>query len=110
MKKNIKLQGLQKAIGEANSCLKNFRQQIKVFSDWKKNAQLVRAKNDKGQKVEGFFNRFEIILGDKLTYCLVVNPVLQLDNGIMASSHEDYLSEPLVIESFQHKKYKYRVL
>lgn len=110
MKKNIKLQGLQRAIGEANSCLKNFRQQIKVFSDWRKNAQLVRAKNDKGQKVEGFFNRFEIILGDKLTYRLIVNPILQLDNGIMVSHHEDTLADPVVIESFELKECRYRVL
>lgn len=110
MEKNIKLQGLQKAIREANSCLKNFRQQIKVFSGWRKNAQLVRAQNAKGQRVEGFFNRFEISLEDQLTYRLVVNPILQLDNAIMASNHEDCLSEPITIEPFQHKKYKYRVL
>lgn len=39
----------------------------------------------------------------------VINPILECENCIMASCHEDYLYEVVSVEKFTYKNYRYHL-
>lgn len=54
----------------------------------------MRLMDKEGHSLQGFFNRVEFVLVDgTIKFRVVINPILECENCIMASCHEDYLYE-----------------
>ena len=63
-----------------------------------------------GHSLQGFFNRVEFVLVDgTIKFRVVINPILECENCIMASCHEDYLYEVVSVEKFTYKNYRYHL-
>ena len=44
-----------------------------------------------------------------IKFRVVINPILECENCIMASCHEDYLYEVVSVETFTYKNYRYHL-
>ena len=72
--------------------------------------EVVRLMDKEGHSLQGFFNRVEFVLVDgTIKFRVVINPILECENCIMASCHEDYLYEVVSVEKFTYKNYRYHL-
>ena len=72
--------------------------------------EVVRLIDKEGHSLQGFFNRVEFVLVDgTIKFRVVINPILECENCIMASCHEDYLYEVVSVEKFTYKNYRYHL-
>lgn len=107
----IGLKKFHAVINGGNSALRTFRNMAKEMNtEYRKNAQLVRVTDSKGRVQEGFFYRLEVIFTDKLVFQVVLNPIIETSNMIMASEHKEYITDAQTIEPFNHKRFKHRVM
>lgn len=91
--KAIRTKEVNENVKAANSCLRKAKWQAK-----------------EGHSLQGFFNRVEFVLVDgTIKFRVVINPILECENCIMASCHEDYLYEVVSVEKFTYKNYRYHL-
>lgn len=104
--KTVKLKDLNHSVKMANDCLRLAQKKIKEVSDFR--GEVVRLLNKDGRCLEGFLKRVEFVMEDDVIRCrAVVNLILECENCIMASCHEDYLYDIVSIEKFTYKKFRY---
>lgn len=78
--------------------------------NWLFTGEVVRLIDKEGHSLQGFFNRVEFVLVDgTIKFRVVINPILECENCIMASCHEDYLYEVVSVEKFTYKNYRYHL-
>lgn len=107
----IKLKKFHAVIENGNRSLREFQKMAKeINTEYRDKAQLVHVTSSKGWPHDGFFNRMEVVYHDKLKLLVVLNPIIETDNIIMASCHEDYIYDAQTIEPYTHKRFKYRVM
>ena len=106
--KTIKMKEMNKNVKTMNDCLREAKRQAKdldVFA-----GEVVRLMDNEGHSLQGFFNRVEFVLVDgTVKFRVVINPILECENCIMASCHEDYLYEVVSVEKFTYKNYRYHL-
>lgn len=50
-----------------------------------------------------------LLVDGTIKFRVVINPILECENCIMASCHEDYLYEVVSVEKFTYKNYRYHL-
>ena len=108
----IYIRAITKEVNEnvkaANSCLRKAKWQAKELAVF--TGEVVRLMDKEGHSLQGFFNRVEFVLVDgTIKFRVVINPILECENCIMASCHEDYLYEVVSVEKFTYKNYRYHL-
>ena len=97
--KAIRTKEVNENVKAANSCLRKAKRQAKELAVF--TGEVVRLIDKEGHSLQGFFNRVEFVV--------VINPILECENCIMASCHEDYLYEVVSVEKFTYKNYRYHL-
>lgn len=88
--KAIRTKEVNENVKAANSCLRKAKRQAKELAVF--TGEVVRLIDKEGHSLQGFFNRVEFVLVDgTIKFRVVINPILECENCIMASCHEDYL-------------------
>lgn len=104
--KAIRTKEVNENVKAANSCLRKAKRQAKELAVF--TGEVVRLIDKEGHSLQGFFNRVEFVLVDgTIKFRVVINPILECENCIMASCHEDYLYEVVSVEKFTYKNYRY---
>ena len=97
--KAIRTKEVNENVKAANSCLRKAKRQAKELAVF--TGEVVRLIDKEGHSLQGFFNRVEFVLVDgTIKFRVVINPILECENCIMASCHEDYLYEVVSVEKF----------
>lgn len=98
--KAIRTKEVNENVKAANSCLRKAKWQAKELAVF--TGEVVRLMDKEGHSLQGFFNRVEFVLVDgTIKFRVVINPILECENCIMASCHEDYLYEVVSVEKFE---------
>lgn len=98
--KAIRTKEVNENVKAANSCLRKAKRQAKELAVF--TGEVVRLIDKEGHSLQGFFNRVEFVLVDgTIKFRVVINPILECENCIMASCHEDYLYEVVSVEKFE---------
>ena len=106
--KAIRTGEVNENVKAANSCLRKAKRQAKELAVF--TGEVVRLMDKEGHSLQGFFNRVEFVLVDgTIKFRVVINPILECENCIMASCHEDYLYEVVSVEKFTYKNYRYHL-
>lgn len=108
----IILKKFHAVIESGNRSLREFhRMAAEINKEYREKAQLVRVTSSKGWPRDGFFNRMEVVFADnKLRVRVVVNQIIETENMIIASNHEDHVYDALTIEPYTHRRFRHRVL
>lgn len=107
----ISLKKFHAVIDSGNAALRTFCNMAKEINiEYRKNAQLVRVTDSEGRMSEGFFYQLEVSFTDKLVFQVILNPIIETDNIIMASEHKEYITDAQTIEPFTHKRFKHRIM
>ena len=103
--KAIRTKEVNENVKAANSCLRKAKWQAKELAVF--TGEVVRLMDKEGHSLQGFFNRVEFVLVDgTIKFRVVINPILECENCIMASCHEDYLYEVSFVIILYFNDYK----
>ena len=82
--KAIRTKEVNENVKAANSCLRKAKWQAKELAVF--TGEVVRLIDKEGHSLQGFFNRVEFVLVDgTIKFRVVINPILECENCIMAS-------------------------